>query len=118
MKQYNQDLSEFVETWEIDRSREQLLKIAGVMFDGRQEALAHCREGDDVILRREHDNPADSNAIAVYHGNNQIGYVEWKGAAALSALMDQGEGFSANIHRLTGGKMGMAKGCIISVHFR
>ena len=76
------------------------IKVVGVSFlnpDGssRQEVIAQIKPQDYVELRREHDNPHDSNAIAVFFENQQVGYVSREDAKLLSVLWDAGSVLSA-----------------------
>ena len=55
-------------------------EVAGVQHanrDGsdRQAALSGCRQGTLVTFRRESDNPVDPNAVALFVGRSQIGYL-------------------------------------------
>lgn len=76
------------------------IKVVGVSFpnpDGssRQEVIAQIKPSDFIELRREHNNPYDSNAIAVYFENQQVGYVGKEDAKFLSVLWDAGSVLSA-----------------------
>ena len=58
------------------------LRVAGVSFEGRQEAVAALGAGDSLLLEREPLNPHDANAVHVATLNGQsIGYVprDWTG---------------------------------------
>lgn len=77
-----------------------LVKVVGVTFlnsDGssRQEVIAQIKPLDFVELRREYNNPYDSNAIAVFFENQQVGYVGKEDAKLLSVLWDAGSVLSA-----------------------
>lgn len=77
-----------------------LVKVVGVTFlnpDGssRQEVIAQIKPSDFVELRRDYNNPYDSNAIAVYFENQQVGYVNKEDAKLLSVLWDAGSVLSA-----------------------
>ena len=41
------------------------LRVAGVSFEGRQEAVAALGAGDSLLLEREPLNPHDANAVHV-----------------------------------------------------
>lgn len=45
---------------------------------------------DTVLLVREIDNQFDSNAVAVYHGNEQVGHISAKLAAFIAPQIDAG----------------------------
>ncbi|MGB6523273.1 MAG: hypothetical protein WBE83_16020, partial [Candidatus Cybelea sp.] len=47
-------------------------KLAGVSFEGRQDVIAGMRAEAPLELRRQPDNPHDSNAIAVCYGHLQL----------------------------------------------
>jgi hypothetical protein len=66
--------------------------LAGVKF--RPKAMDIIRtldEGDDLDLVPEPDNKFDSNAIAVYCGEDHIGYVPKIFSSELSAAMEVSE---------------------------
>ena len=51
-------------------------KVVGVTFEGRQATVAQLEEMEELVLRREPDNPYDFNAIRVERLNGaQIGYI-------------------------------------------
>ena len=71
----------------------------------RQDAIGRCREGDDIQLAREPDNPHDPNAIAVLRQNGeQLGYVPADSKnldlEALAQYMDWGLAVHASICRM------------------
>lgn len=78
-------------------------KVAGVTFEHRQEMLAGVREGVELTLVRQPDNPHDPNAIALFCGHLQIGYVSRGIARHLAPRIDMGVRYSARIASLTGG---------------
>lgn len=90
-------------------------KVAGVTFrndDGsdRQDYIrSYCRPGSDIILKREPDNPYDSNAVAVWVKGNvlasevQIGYLKAEVAEEIADYMDGGGVVEAQITEVTGG---------------
>lgn len=78
-------------------------KIAGVSFEGRQDVLAGLREGVELELRREPGNVHDANAIAVFYGNLQLGFIKRGIAAHIAAPIDAGERYRARVASLTGG---------------
>lgn len=70
-------------------------KVVGVTFanpDGtsRQEIISKMQKGNPVSLVREPNNLYDPNAIAVYFGEEQVGYIARGEAELLSQLMDLG----------------------------
>mmetsp|Transcript_20180 Transcript_20180/g.34724 ORF Transcript_20180/g.34724 Transcript_20180/m.34724 type:complete len:106 (-) Transcript_20180:548-865(-) len=53
-----------------------MFRIAGVSFDNRQEAVLQLTAGQELILLKEHNNPYDKYAVAIYTLNSvQLGYV-------------------------------------------
>ncbi|MBV8374340.1 MAG: DEAD/DEAH box helicase, partial [Candidatus Eremiobacteraeota bacterium] len=78
-------------------------KIAGVSFEGRQDVIAGLRPDAELDLRREPTNVHDSNAIAVYYGGLQLGYVKKGIAAHIAPLIDAGARYRASVASLTGG---------------
>ncbi|HZY98674.1 MAG TPA: helicase-related protein [Candidatus Baltobacteraceae bacterium] len=78
-------------------------KIAGVSFEGRQDVLAGLREGVRLDLLREPNNVHDPNAIAVYYGNLQLGFIKRGIAAHIAPAIDAGERYRARVASLTGG---------------
>lgn len=100
-------------------------KVAGVTKknrDGtsRQEIIADCSEGEDLLLVREPDNPKDANAVKVCRlAGGQIGYISAFLAARMAGEMDRGKKFSARISEITGGVEGkptLGVNIEISVH--
>jgi single-stranded-DNA-specific exonuclease len=78
-------------------------KLAGVSFEGRQDAIAGLRAGAELELVREPHNPYDPNAIAVRYGGLQIGFLSAGIAAHLAPAIDGGARYRARIASLTGG---------------
>lgn len=58
-------------------------KVVGVTFDNRQQYLQYVKKDDKLIASFEPNNPYDSNAIALLHNGNKIGYFSRKIAATL-----------------------------------
>jgi single-stranded-DNA-specific exonuclease len=81
-------------------------KIAGVSFEGRQDVIAGLRPDAELDLRREPANVHDANAIAVYYGGLQLGYVKKGIAAHVAPLIDAGARYRARVASLTGGRAG------------
>ncbi|HTU81728.1 MAG TPA: DEAD/DEAH box helicase, partial [Candidatus Acidoferrales bacterium] len=78
-------------------------KIVGVSFEGRQDVVAGLRVGAELQLVRQPDNPHDPNAIAVFYGNLQVGFLHRAMAAHLAPAIDAGARYRARIEHLTGG---------------
>ncbi len=50
--------------------------IAGIKYrENYEEMLSKLSEGMEVELKKDPDNPYDSNAIAVYNGDDHLGYI-------------------------------------------
>jgi single-stranded-DNA-specific exonuclease len=79
-------------------------KLAGVSFEGRQDVIAGLHAGAPLDLRRQADNPHDSNAIAVHYGQLQLGFFNKRLAAHIAPLIDAGARYGARVASLTGGR--------------
>ncbi|MGH7736677.1 MAG: helicase-related protein [Candidatus Tyrphobacter sp.] len=77
-------------------------KIVGVSFEGRQDTIAGLRDGASLELVRQPDNPSDANAIAVFYGALQLGYLRKEIAKHLAPNIDGGARYRARIASLTG----------------
>jgi len=82
-------------------------KLAGVTFEGRQSAIEHVRPGMSLAMRRQPDNPYDTNAIALFdaHGH-QAGFLNRRLAAVLAPAIDAGVEYDVEITDVTGGEDG------------
>jgi len=50
--------------------------VIGLRYEGRAAYVRRkVREGDDLTICLEPDNPKDSNAVAVFHRKQKIGYI-------------------------------------------
>lgn len=64
--------------------------IAGIKFrDNYNDLLAKLSEGMEVLLKCEPDNPYDSNAIAVFNGADQLGYIPKRDIPAVALNMEE-----------------------------
>jgi len=96
-------------------------KVAGVTFkntDGssRQDYIrAYCKQGMDLILKREPDNPYDNNAVGVWIKSRalivftsevQIGYLNAEVAEEIADYIDNGGTVVGKITEVTGGTHG------------
>jgi single-stranded-DNA-specific exonuclease len=61
------------------------------------------RDGDPLELRRQPANPHDPNAIAVFRGALQLGYLRREIARHLAPKLDGGERYRARVASVTGG---------------
>ncbi len=84
-------------------------KIAGVTHknkDGsdRQRAIACCSVGEKLRLRREPENKADRNAVAVVRcaTGEQLGYISRHVAVDLAPSLDEGQRVDVTIRQITG----------------
>lgn len=78
-------------------------KLKGVSFEDRQSVIAQLQAGAALALLREHQNPADINAIAcLTQDGEKIGYLSRSIAAQLAPLMDLGATYSARLEQITG----------------
>jgi len=78
-------------------------KLAGVSFEGRQDVIAGLRAGVELELRREPQNRFDPNAVAVFYGNLQLGFLNKDLASHLAPAIDEGARYRARVASLTGG---------------
>lgn len=93
-----------------------ITRVVGVTFEGRQAVVAALKVGEKIILRRESNNPYDSNAIRVERiSGEQIGYIDRYKAATLAAIFDaHGDPGEGTVLQLTGGlSNGMSLGVVI-----
>jgi single-stranded-DNA-specific exonuclease len=78
-------------------------KVVGVSFEGRQDVVAGVRPGAPLELRRQPDNAYDPNAIGVWLGALQLGFLKREIAARIAPNVDGGERYTAEVTALTGG---------------
>src|ERR1700736_4152613 len=78
-------------------------KVVGVSFEGRQDIVAGLAPGAALELRRQPDNPHDPNAIGVWYGALQLGFLKRPIAARVAPHVDAGERYSAHVTAVTGG---------------
>lgn len=78
-------------------------KVAGVTMDDRQEKVKNLHKGQSLMLYREPFNSYDKNAVAIYAGNNKIGYLNKEIASNLAALLDNGTSYYCEVSEVTGG---------------
>lgn len=90
-------------------------KIMGVSFEGRQDVVAGLTPGLDLELQRQPANPVDANAIAVYYGTLQLGFLRKQIAKHLAPLIDGGTIYRARIEHVTGGTSGKNFGVNVRV---
>jgi single-stranded-DNA-specific exonuclease len=91
-------------------------KLAGVSFEGRQDIAAGLAPGARLALRREPQNVHDPNAIAVFYGTLQVGFLNREMAAKLAPLIDaDGRRYAAEVTAITGGTKGRSYGINVRV---
>ena len=78
-------------------------KVVGVSFEGRQDVVAGLHEGAALELRRQPENPYDANAIGVWYGALQLGFLKREIAARIAPNVDAGERYTAEVTMVTGG---------------
>lgn len=77
-------------------------KLVGVTFENRQEVIKNICDGVQVEIKREPDNPYDSNAIVITLSEEKLGYLNAKLARNLAATLDKGVPYEAYISQVTG----------------
>lgn len=78
----------------------QVSPLAGFQHHAGPALFALMREGDELSLRREPDNPYDRRAVRVEWRGSQIGYAPRADNVDLARLMDSGVAVEARILRL------------------
>ena len=95
-------------------------KVAGVTYDNpdgkdRQSIIKkNCKQGMNLILKREPDNPYDKNAVGVWiktksflsSSEDQIGYLKKMDAKLVSDNLGKNKSIKAKITNVTGGTKG------------
>lgn len=80
-------------------------KVVGVTFHGRQEVAGHLVPGEEVVLRREPDNPHDPHAVQVVRRDGaMVGYLSAALAGRLAPRLDRGARYRATVASVTGGR--------------
>lgn len=65
--------------------------VAGIIDKQRRKAASRLTPGAQVVAKREPDNPADPNAVALYlGGHTMVGYIPAKHAPWVAERMDKG----------------------------
>jgi hypothetical protein len=75
--------------------------LAGFPFYAGVLILPSLKVGDELRLVREASNVHDSNAVAVYYQNEQLGYVPRVENTAIAQMLDRGERLEARISELS-----------------
>ena len=67
------------------------VEVAGTAYEGRAERIEFVHNGDKIVLRRDPNNPNDSNAIGVYNTSGEsLGNLPQRLTKKLSVLIDSG----------------------------
>ena len=74
--------------------------LAGFPFYAGEFILPSLKVGDELRLVREASNVHDSNAVAVYFHDDQLGYVPRVENTAVAQMLDRGERLEARISEL------------------
>jgi single-stranded-DNA-specific exonuclease len=102
----------------IGESSEFNTKLVGVSFEGRQDMVAGLAAGDPLELKRQPENPKDSNAVAVFFGTLQVGFIRAAIAQRIAPNIDGGDRYEAVVSGVTGGGEGRHVGVNIRVRRR
>lgn len=78
-------------------------KVAGVSFGNRQAHASQCRSGEKLIIVRDSENQYDANAVAIYSGFFQIGFLNKDMAATIAPKIDANENVECYVEQVTGG---------------
>ena len=91
-------------------------KVVGVTFEGRQTVVSTLQAGQELVVMREPDNPADANAIALRTlSGAQVGFLRRQIAAHIAPNLDGGMQYTAFVSAVTGGVEGRSYGANIEV---
>ncbi len=75
--------------------------LAGFPFYAGEMILPSLSVGDELRLVREASNVHDSNAVAVYFHDEQLGYVPRVENTAVAQMLDRGERLETRISELS-----------------
>lgn len=74
-----------------EKLEENHIELTGVNIDSRIEPIIMCKDKEELMLIREHENEYDKNAVMVYRFTGElIGYLPRDEAARYSPLIDNG----------------------------
>jgi replicative superfamily II helicase len=79
--------------------------VVGTGYENRFLAASAAKEGDEVSLLREYDNPNDRNAVKVIHNAQTIGYLDRQLAQLAAVDMDCGPKLKGVITHATKGRI-------------
>ena len=77
------------------------VNVAGTSY--RQPAVGGCGEGQSLVLVRDEGNRHDRNAIQVFAGGAQIGFVPRDINEGFATYLDSGRSLEAEIEAVVGG---------------
>lgn len=89
-------------------------KLKGVSFDGRQDIVKSLAPETELTLKAEPDNQYDANAVAVFSGEQQVGYIARETAEKIQKDVLAGK-VKAIVKEVTGGDNGRSYGCNVSI---
>lgn len=73
------------------------------VMDQGQEVLTRITAGNELELRRDRNNSADPNAVAVFCAGSHIGYLPKNIARGVSAVIDNGINYLCVVTKVVGG---------------
>ena len=80
-----------------ERQLPAVVPVRGIGFENRAANARAVRVGQPLSLQRDYDNIADRNAILLFDGEREIGYVPRSLAQLIAAEMDTGRVFRAEV---------------------
>ena len=80
-----------------------VINLVGLEYHGRSSRLPAVGPRDTVMLRRDHQNVYDTNAIVVIHESGELGYLPRFVARLIAPQMDVGYTFGAFVNDIERG---------------
>jgi len=77
-------------------------KIVGISFEGRQGYISSLQIGDTLEIKPEPNNVYDPNAIAIFVGDKQLGYLKKELAESLKKELEAGYNYTCVVSDITG----------------
>ncbi len=78
-------------------------KAAGTTFEDRQAIVRELKNGQEIRMEREPENPFDKNAIALKTADGRrFGFLKAGIAKHLAPLLDKGRNYAASVAAVTG----------------
>ena len=87
----------------IARNRTTLIQespVAGFQFYRGEAIWSLLGVGNKLSLVREPSNSHDCDAVAVYFGNDQLGYIPQRENCAIAQMLDRGENLETRITKV------------------